>query len=195
VLFHTPTDGDHSKSVTDFLDAGIPVLADESVFEQYRVRPSVLALHQKEYKFGGFSIKPFSLEHDVPNFGFLLNHSEMGKSVFITDTGEIRYSFKKLNNIIVEANFSDEIIEENILNGSVHPIHEQRVRRSHLSLQKCVDWLGAIDLSSVNNIVLIHLSEQNSDADLFRETVADRFGKNVFVASKNLEIQFNKTPF
>jgi phosphoribosyl 1,2-cyclic phosphodiesterase len=58
-----------------------------------------------------------------------------------------------------------------------------------------MDWLSAIDLSLVNNIVLVHLSDQNSDADLFKKTVENRFGKNVFIAGKNLNINFNKTPF
>lgn len=188
---------DHSKSVPDFLNAGIPVLADESVFDSYGINNpnGIVAKHQHEYKFGNFFVKPFSVEHDVPTFGFLLKHPEMGKVVFITDTGMIEYSFKNLNNIIVEANFSDDIIEENVINGTIHPIHEQRVRMSHMSIQKCLDWLGAIDLSAVNNIVLVHLSEQNSDADLFRKTVENRFGKNVFIAGKNLNIDFNKTPF
>lgn len=188
---------DHSKSVPDFVNAGIPVLADESVFDSFGINSPgcIIAKHQHEYKFGDFFVKPFSVEHDVPTFGFLLKHPEMGKVVFITDTGEIGYSFKKLNNIIVEANFSDEIIEQNVMNGTIHPIHEQRVRMSHMSIQKCMDWLSAIDLSLVNNIVLVHLSDQNSDADLFKKTVENRFGKNVFIAGKNLNINFNKTPF
>ena len=74
--------GDHSKYIKYFLNAGIPVLADESVFTHYRIAPSIIAKHQYEYKFGGFSIKPFSVEHDVPNFGFLIRHKEMGKRFY-----------------------------------------------------------------------------------------------------------------
>lgn len=56
VLFHTPTEGDHSKSVPDFIDAGIPVLADESVFNSYGINSPgcIIANHQHEYKFGDF---------------------------------------------------------------------------------------------------------------------------------------------
>lgn len=187
--------GDHSKSVKDFIYSGIPVLADESVFNHHQVPASVIALHQHEYKFGNFSIKPFSVEHDVPTFGFLINHPEMGKTVFITDTGEVNYTFKKLNNIIIEANFSEDIIEDNVMKGIIHPVHEERVRKSHLSIQKCIEWLSIIDTSAVNNIVLAHLSSQNSDQEQFKKMVVSKFSKNVFVARKKLDIEFNKLPF
>lgn len=189
--------GDHSKYLKDFVFSGIPCLADESVFNHYGLTHStcIVAKHQHEYKLGGFSIKPFSVEHDVPTFGFLLNHPEMGKTVFITDTGEVNYSFKNLNNIIVEANFSNDIIERNVMNGIIHPVYEERVRRSHMSLEKCIEWLGLMDLSLVNNIVLAHLSSQNSDSELFKTKIEQKFAKNVFVAGKGLSIMFNKLPF
>lgn len=187
--------GDHSLSVKDFIYSGIPVLADESVFKHHGVIPSMIAKHQYEYTFGGFTIKPFSVEHDVPTFGFLLNHRDMGKTVFMTDTGEINYSFRNLNNIIVEANFSDEIIERNVMNGVIHPVHEKRVKLSHLSLEKCVEWLNYIDISKVNNIVLVHLSSQNSNATEFQNTIKSKFAKNVHIAKKGLNIPFGKIPF
>ena len=189
--------GDHSKYLKDFVLSGIPCLADESVFNHYGLTHSncIVAKHQHEYKLGGFSIKPFSVEHDVPTFGFLLNHHEMGKTIFITDTGEVTYTFKNLNNIIIEANFSNEIIERNVMNGIIHPVHEKRVKMSHLSLEKCVEWLKCIDLSNVNNIVLVHLSSQNSDSELFKQTIINKFSKNVYVAGKRLNAPFNKLPF
>lgn len=187
--------GDHSKAIKEFIYSGIPVLADESVFSHYGVGPSIIAKHQQSYKFGGFSVKPFSVEHDVPTFGFLLNHEEMGKTVFMTDTGTIDYTFKGLSNIMVEANFCDDIMYRNVMNGAIHPVHEERVKRSHLSIQRCEEWLSYMDLSNVNNIVLLHLSSQNSDAISFQERIKNRFAKNVHVAKKGLNIPFCKTPF
>ena len=187
--------GDHSKYIKDFIYSGIPVLADESVFSHYSLPVSVIAKHQYEYKFGGFSIKPFSVEHDVPTFGFLLHHEEMGKTIFITDTGVVDYSFSNLHNIIIEANFSEQIIEDNVMKGVIHPVHEMRVKRSHLSIEKCIEWLGLMDLTKVNNIVLAHLSSQNSNSALFKEMVENKFTKDVHIAKKKLNIEFNKLPF
>ena len=157
-------------------------------FSLITVPVSVIAKHQYEYKFGGFSIKPFSVEHDVPTFGFLLHHEEMGKTIFITDTGVVDYSFSNLHNIIIEANFSEQIIEDNVMKGVIHPVHEMRVKRSHLSIEKCIEWLGLMDLTKVNNIVLAHLSSQNSNSALFKEMVENKFAKNVHIARKELHI-------
>jgi ribonuclease BN (tRNA processing enzyme) len=64
-----------------------------------------------------------------------------------------------------------------------------------MSLDTCVNLLNANDLSKVNNIVLIHLSDSNSDEQAFKKRVSDETGKNVTVASNGMEINFNKTPF
>ena len=81
------------------------------------------------------------------------------------------------------------------MNGIIHPVHEKRVKMSHLSIEKCMQWLKCIDLSFVNNIVLAHLSSQNSDSGLFKTKVEQMFAKNVYVANKKLNIEFNKLPF
>jgi len=189
--------GDHSKYLSQFVNAGISCLADESVFEHHGLKGSnlITAEHQKEYKLGGFNVKPFSVEHDVPTFGFLLDHEKMGKTVFITDTGEVNYSFKGLSNVIIEANYGEQIIYNNVLNGVIHPVHGERVAKSHLSLEKCAEWLGLMDLSKVNNIVLVHLSSQNSDAEIFKKRIEESFCKKTHIAKKGLDIEFGKYPF
>lgn len=195
VAIITHLHGDHSKYIADYLNSGFPVLADESVFTHYGIAPSIIARHQHEYTFGGFSIKPFSVKHDVPNFGYLINHNETGKTVFITDTGEVNYSFKNLNNIMIEANFSNTIIDNNVMNGKIDYVYEERVRESHLSIEKCMEWLQSIDLSNVNNIILLHLSSNNSDKKLFKKILEERFTQNIAIAEKNMTIELNKTPF
>ena len=58
-----------------------------------------------------------------------------------------------------------------------------------------MDALKANDLTRVNNIVLIHISEGNGDAVAFRDGIAKATGKTVHVAKPGLRISFNKTPF
>ena len=55
--------------------------------------------------------------------------------------------------------------------------------------------LRANDLTKVSQVVLLHLSAQNSDAERFQREVALAIGKRVVVAKKGLEIPFNQTPF
>ena len=70
-----------------------------------------------------------------------------------------------------------------------------RVIQSHMSLKTCKEFLAANDLTKVNNIVLIHLSDPNSDAKRFINEVEQQTGKNVFVAEKGMIIDINLTPF
>ena len=55
--------------------------------------------------------------------------------------------------------------------------------------------LAKNDLSKVNNIVLIHLSDSNSDEKKFVHEVKELTNKNVCAAYNGMEIEFNKTPF
>jgi hypothetical protein len=46
----------------------------------------------------------------------------------------------------------------------------------------------------VNNIVIIHLSNTNSDADRFKKEISDLTGKTITIADAGMTIQFDKFP-
>jgi phosphoribosyl 1,2-cyclic phosphodiesterase len=150
---------------------------------------------KKVYEIGSFKVQPFELKHDVQNFGYLLNHPESGLFPFITDTHYCPFKFPGMNNILVEANYDDKIIERKLLAGTGNMYVRNRVIMSHLEIDTTIDFLKANDLSKVNNIVLLHLSEGNSNAADFQKRVQEATGKSVFVAVPGLEIDFNKTSF
>jgi ribonuclease BN (tRNA processing enzyme) len=53
----------------------------------------------------------------------------------------------------------------------------------------------ANDLSKVNNIILLHLSDKNSDADRFLKDMQTATGKKVTIARPNLVMELNLNPF
>lgn len=128
----------------------------------------------------------------MPCFGFLFRHEETGNSVYISDTYYSEYKFSGLNNIIIEANYSNEIVDAK-QNDATYL--RDRIYQSHMSLDTCCELLEINDLSCVNNIVLIHLSDRNSDEKQFVDRVEKLTGKTVYAATKELEINFNKNPF
>ena len=145
---------------------------------------------------GNITILPFNVKHDaIEPLGFLIHHKECGKVLFLTDSYYSPYTFKGLNQIIIEANYSQEIVDKKIESGSLHGIVRNRILTSHLSLETCKKLLLANDLSQVNNIVLIHLSDGNSNEVGFKEEIYQTTQKNVSVASPGMEIDFNPTPF
>lgn len=192
----THSHGDHAAYVNDFLTSGITVYAcSETIAATGIASHRWRSIEKKsiQYHIGTWQVIPFPVKHDVPCLGFLLRHDECGTICFITDTYYLPFTFRGLNNIIVEANYAEDILQRRLEAGRIHGKVRDRVIASHMELETTKDFLKANDLAAVNNIVLIHLSDSNSDADRFRREVIEVTGKRVYVAERGLEIEFNKT--
>jgi phosphoribosyl 1,2-cyclic phosphodiesterase len=190
---------DHAKSIHEIPKLGIKTFASFGTM-QARIKgllPRCIAIKSKQsFMVGNFKILPFDVMHDANEpLGFLIEHDDCGKVLFLTDTYYCKYTFPGLNNIIIEANYSKEIIDKKYGPDSDKEFLRNRILQSHFSLANCKDLLKANDLREVNNIVLIHLSDSNSNEKQFQKEVYDLTYKNVTVASKGMEIPFYKTPF
>ena len=192
---------DHAGHVKDYIKSGIPVFTSQGTIDavsqklnsDFGMNPMQVG---KRYQIGKFGIMPFDIMHDCNQpFGFLIQHEEMGLCLFVTDTHYIPNRFKGLNQILIEANYEASILDNNLWNGVIDNSRYQRVLRSHMSLETCIEALKKNDLKGVQNIILIHLSPQNSDADLFKNKVIEATGKNTHIALKGLVIDFNKNPY
>lgn len=188
---------DHSKYIKEFLKCGIKVLALPSVFESQEISSpfakEIEPMHG--YKVGGFKILPLPVVHDVPCVGFIIEHEEMGKLILTTDTMMLEYKLPKLNHIMLEANYADEILQYNIDNGIVPVFMRERLLHSHMELQTTKEILRANDLSDVNEVILLHLSGNNSDAGQFRKEAQEASGKPVYIAEPGFEINLSKEPY
>ncbi|OHT44461.1 MBL fold metallo-hydrolase [Flavobacterium tructae] len=190
---------DHAKSFDEVMGLGITTYtgAKTSQFlNPDNFHRSMTIASKENVRIGSFKVMAFDVQHDAAEpLGFLIDHPDCGKVLFLTDTNYCKYTFPGLNNIIIEANFSKEIIDRKFGADSGKEFLRNRILRSHFSLENCKDMLAANDLSAVNNIVLIHLSDSNSNEKQFVKEVYELTGKNVTAAKKGLEIEFNKTPF
>jgi ribonuclease BN (tRNA processing enzyme) len=62
-----------------------------------------------------------------------------------------------------------------------------------MSLDYCIQYLKDCEAEkTAKTITLCHLSERNSDPELFRNTVAGAFGVPTFFAQKGLVVELNK---
>lgn len=191
---------DHSRSVKDVLKAGIKIIAStgtliaEGISAHYNV--SSLSL-TNNCQLGYYQVKSFDVKHDAEEpLGFIIRHHEMGTTLFLTDTYYCEYKFPGLNNILIEANYSQEIIDKKLSNGALPTFLRDRVLQSHMSLETCTDLLRSNDLSQVNNIVLIHLSDSNSDEKAFKKHIERVTGKTTTIANEGIVIEnFNINPF
>lgn len=191
--------GDHSKHVHKVLDARIPCYMSAGTATALRLNGNTLVRQTEEFKayqLGGFTIQGFSVQHDAAEpFGYLIHHKEMGTVLFATDTYYLKYKFAGLSNILIECNYSTEILEANVEAGRIAKPQRDRTIKSHLSYETCKETLLANDLSKVNNVVLIHLSPGNSNASEFLQGIKEATCKTVYIADKGMEISIDKSPF
>ena len=174
-------------------------LAPQSVFkvaklsDQGSFRKVIEA--QKGYRIGGFSVIPFHVAHDVPCFGFIIDHADMGKLLFVTDTMMLEYTFEGLNHIMIEANYADDLLNAKIDSGKLPASMRKRLLHSHMEIETTKSILRSNDLSRVSNIILIHLSNSTSDEKRFIDEIRGISGKTVYAADKGLTIDLSLTPY
>lgn len=184
---------DHSKSVWNLMNSGVRLYSSAGTISEIGAAgcPMATAIKAGEYTvIGEFQVKAFDIHHDSEEpFGFLIWHKEMGLTLFMTDTYYCDFRFHGLNHILIEANYSQERLDKG------KRFLRDRVMESHMSIDACISTLKTTDMTNVRNIVLIHLSDSNSDEADFVKRVENITGKEVFAADAGLVIDFNKTPF
>ncbi|MFW5916566.1 MAG: MBL fold metallo-hydrolase [bacterium] len=177
--------GDHSKSTGKLMRAGVDCyLSSGSARKLNLSGHRVHLLHHKQQKvISDWIVVPFKTEHDAAEpLGFLLENMEGERLVYITDSFYSQYTFPGLTHIMVECNYALDILNKNIESGRVHPGRKERVLKSHFSLKNVKDFLRANDLSKVQEIWLLHLSNDNSDGERFKTEIQKLTGKPVYVA-------------
>lgn len=184
---------DHAKYVKAMVDNGIHTLALPEVWAAKEVNGSRAKSIEmgKGYKFGNFKVLPFPACHDVPCVGYIIDHPETGRVLFLTDSHTCAFSIPNLNHIMIECNYSDKKLVESINAGITLPSQRNRLLASHMELNSCKQVLRDNDLSKVMNVVLIHLSENNGDEPFFVSEIQKQTGKVVYAAKPGLTIELN----
>lgn len=200
--------GKNKEGLLGALYNGVSVFSSKKLFDLFSITNHNAKTLEK-YRFnklgGGFQVYPFDAVHCnadlkpcVDPLGFVIYHKDCGLVLFITDSQVCKPIFKgvmQFNNIIIEANYCEEIMKSNLENGKLPTYLYNRILKSHMSLNTCKDTLLANDLSQVQKIVLIHLSDGNSDERKFKKVIEEATGKIVHVANNNQILEFNKNPF
>lgn len=194
----THAHSDHFKGVKETLLAGIDVYMSQGTastlpYHDHRIK---IIKHGEAIKIGGFEVLPFDVIHDVVEpLGFLIRHDDTGLICFITDCQFSPFIFPGVNHYLIESNYCPEILKQRAAAGLLHSMVEQRVIKSHMSLPNTKLLLKENDLSEVINIVLLHLSDSNSDAARFKREVEQQTAKTTYIATKGLLIYISLNPF
>ena len=98
-----------------------------------------------------------------------------------------------LDHIMIEANYDDSLLDENIAAGVVDASRGERTRKTHLSIRQACDLIKSLQTADLKTVILIHLSQDNADADYFaREAAETALFAKIGVAVKGFTIELNK---
>ena len=190
--------GDHSKFIAEYLKSAIRVCALKEVFDAHALKQRIFCKTSEPmhgYRIGTFNVFVVPVEHDVPCVGFVIEHAEMGKMLFVTDTMMFEYRIPNLSHMMIEANYSDEILDYNIENGITPASMRPRLLQSHMEIKTTENILLSSNLDTVNDIILIHLSHNNSDAEQFKQRIMQMTGKPVIIAKRGVCVDVSKEPY
>ena len=197
---------DHAGRIEEVMASAVPCYCSEGTARaiQYRSRrrPGILQAGHV-YEFGQFRVQPFEVVHDAAQpFGYYIAHPDLGKDgeslLFATDTAYLKNTFTGLHTVLIEANYSLPLLIEGTRNGRIPAAVRDRIIKNHMSLEHAVEILQKNDLGHLHNVVLIHLSSDNSNAAEFKRHAEQEIraaGAEVFVAQPGLEITLNDLPF
>lgn len=186
-VFVTHEHKDHSKAAQDFMRRGVDAYmtagtaAALGIEAQHRLH---ILNPMEQTTVGRITVSAFPTQHDAREpCGFLLDDGD-DRVLYATDTYYIKYQFPGVTKMLIEANHSYKILEENVGAHILTKSLAERLIKSHFSIENVLAFLWANDLSKVKEIWLIHLSDGNADAGKFARMVEAATGKPVYIGGR-----------
>lgn len=174
---------DHSYGVKKLVQLGLNMYSSEGSIEKLNIEPHHTykvhkIRHLEPFRINTLTIKPIKLLHDACEpLGFIICSSRTRERVlYMCDTNKVNYVLNGLTHIIIECNYCDNILMDNIFNGRVNQKLSDRIKNNHLSLQNVLDMLKTWDLNCLQQICVIHTSEKNSNPKEIATALKHTFG-------------------
>lgn len=190
--------GDHAKYIKQYAKT-FNIYTTAGTLKEIHIEDNSFHFHSvtyfEELKIGGFSIAPFATQHDTSEpCGFLVYHADMGALLFATDTYSLAYKFMALhlNHIMIECNHQEELVERSVYSGTIPQSIGERIKQTHMSLDRCIDFLHDCDLSNTTELILLHMSDNNSQPVEFQKEIIRATGKNAIIAQAGLIVDLIK---
>ncbi len=124
------------------------------------------------FTIGEMTITPFEVPHDASHACGFVIQDETSRLGLITDLGHVTptviESLQKCDSLILESNHDVEMLK----NGPYPPVLQERILgdEGHLSNEQTAELLKAVNHPELKRVVLVHLSDENNDNDITRDT-------------------------
>lgn len=179
---------DHSKYIRSFVDhTSFPIYATQGTLKALELTGlNYVALGELvPTKIGDWTVIPFPVRHDAAEpVGFLIKNSMGERLLYVTDTYFVKYRFDHIAYMLVEMNYSYDIAAQNVDDGTLNYSLRNRILTSHFEMKNSLNFIKANLSPELKWIELIHLSDKNSDQQLFKEKAQALTGVPVYVAPK-----------
>ena len=175
---------DHARAVLPLIAAGVDVYCSRGTAAALGLVGHRVHIIRARARFtiGTWSVTPLDTVHDAKEpLAFVLASGDE-KLLFVTDSAYLRYKVPGCTHLMLECNYALDVLKTNVIAGVVNHEVKRRVVRSHMSLETLCGFLRANDLTSVREIILLHLSDDSSDTEVFKRTIQALTGKAVRIA-------------
>ena len=184
--------GDHAAYLTDYTRY-FKVYATEGTLRQkglINAYNTEVIRYMQPFSIGDFRVIAFKTVHDAEEpCGYLIRLPNGEKLAFATDTRVLNVDIKDVSYWMVECNYERAILVDNVNSGIINVSLANRIISSHLSLDQLKKMIMLNDMSKTKLIMLIHLSDKNSNADRFVSEISQLTGKLTICAKKGQIIE------
>lgn len=183
--------GDHSKGIKDALSYGLQVYAPREVCDKYPKCHRVNNL--KRYQIGGFIVMPLRVPHGACEecFAYHITMPDGQTLLFATDLERFPFSIKGITHLMLECNYSNELILDSLVNGDILRSQSQ----NHMEMEECISTVKRLRHGGLQSVILVHLSNGLSDVNMFKERFKSELGIDVEIAENNTRFILNKDDF
>lgn len=190
-LVYSHSHGDHSKYAHEFVKMGFPVYTHPAAVEA----SGFIGLNgldpKKKLVMGGFKIQAIEVKHNVPCYSFVIDCPDTSRVLFITDCADFPWKVNGVNHLLCEANYMEDII----LDRAARDEWSASASNNHLSIEQSVSIIKRHFSAKLQTVVLLHLSDGNSDENRFREMVKRETGIEPYIADSEMKIKLDLEEF
>jgi len=180
--FITHSHQDHCKAWKNLERHGIKIYASQGELDAIGCSSGIVVENKKVFQVGSFNVVGFDVMHNTPEpLGYVFASRLTGEQLlFVTDTWMIEEQFGNISHILVECNLDEDELSNVIGDG-----HMENAIENHHSLRNLCIFLERLDKSRLEEIYLIHLSDDNINKDKARDVIQSKFGFPVYVCKRN----------
>lgn len=188
IISHKHSDHVRSQTIKKLSSYGVGIFAPPSVCEMYDKCSPIEHIHK--YSIGGFIIMPLRVPHgDCECYSYYIKTPDEHSIIFCTDAETFPYSISGIDTFLIECNNSVAVCADRILNGG----DSYASSKNHMELQETISVLQRHQSPILSHIVLLHLSNGNSDEDMFRKSIFEKIGVHpkIAIGGKHFELNFS----